>query len=589
MLLFLSGCALTEEQRAEIDRVVAMHRDTAVVADTPIRSEFQHLADDAFANSTPDDPQHFLSLLNVGEDALLARIHLIRSARESIDLQTFIWVDDEIGGLIFAELLNAARRGVKVRLLVDHFCKTDDPEVLAFAATAHENLALKFYNPILDRKTNKAVDYLAVATFKFEMLNQRMHNKVFIVDERIGIVGGRNIEDRYFDHDPFFNFKDRDIIVTGPAVTDMRSSFDEYWNHDLCRNAVYLVDVSRIIRNMDQRPPTEDIITKDRSRFHEICSLADSYSLSSQRPRMQVHTTTWVEFVADSPEKTSKGESKGGRVTERINESFSNAQHRITIQTPYMLLSNRTARLFKHLRRDRPEIDLVFSTNSLAATDAFYVYAVSFKQRRLLVKRLNFEVYELKPVPADKALMVPRYDLLQAWSKNMEYDPAQYGGIIPIADSDPRICIHSKSFVVDEHISYVGSHNFEPRSNKLNTESGVLIWDEDIALMIEEDIQRDAAARNSWVLGERKRPPVTSNISNVVGDISRALPFLDVWPFRYTTSYQLKEGMTPMSPFHPDFRQNYEDVGTFPEVNMSGHSLSVRFIAAFGGWSKPLM
>ena len=98
-----------------------MRRDSRIVDTPPIRSEFQQLADEAFENSSADDPRHYLSLLNVGEDALLARVHLIRAARTSIDLQTFIWVDDDTGRLIFAELLNAARRGVKVRLIVDHF------------------------------------------------------------------------------------------------------------------------------------------------------------------------------------------------------------------------------------------------------------------------------------------------------------------------------------------------------------------------------------------------------------------------------------------------------------------------------------
>ncbi len=589
VVVLLCGCALTPTQRAEVERAAELHRDSRIVDEPPIRSEFQQLADEAFENSSADDPRHFLSLLNVGEDALLARIHLIRAARTSIDLQTFIWVDDDTGRLIFAELLNAARRGVKVRLIVDHFCKTDDPKVLASAATAHQNLDVKIYNPIFDRKTNKPLDYLAAAVFKFEMLNQRMHNKVFIIDERIGVVGGRNIEDRYFDWDPWFIFKDRDIIVVGPAVADMRASFDDYWDHKLCRKAIYLVDVSRVIRKAQDRDEFGAAATLDLFRFAEISSLANTYSLANLRPRMKIHRTSWVEFVADAPEKTAKGEPRGGAVTRRINETFSNAQHRIIMQTPYMLLSNRSARIFKKLRRQRPEIDLVFSTNSLAATDAFHVYALSFKQRKLLVKRLRFEVHELKPFPADAATLIPRYEQLQELSETIAFDPAQYQGMMPIEANDPRLCIHAKTFVVDQHISFIGSHNFEPRSNKLNTESGVLIWDEDIARVIEDSILLDTAPQNSWVLGERKRPPVASHISDVVARVSRALPFMDVWPFRYSTSYQLIEGMTPLSPFDPNFREHYEDVGTFPLVSLSSDKLALRFIAAFAGWSKRLM
>ena len=126
--VLLCGCTLTPKQRAEVERAAEMQRDSRIIDEPPIRSEFQQLADEAFDNSSAAAPRHYLSLLNVGEDALLARIHLIRAARTSIDLQTFIWVDDDTGRLIFTELLKAARRGVNVRLIVDHFCKTDDPK-----------------------------------------------------------------------------------------------------------------------------------------------------------------------------------------------------------------------------------------------------------------------------------------------------------------------------------------------------------------------------------------------------------------------------------------------------------------------------
>lgn len=588
-LILLCACTLTPKQRAAVDRAAELQRDGTVIEQSPIKSEFQQLAAAAFEQSTADEPRHYLSLLNVGEDALLARIHLIRAARTSIDLQTFIWVDDDTGRFVFHELVNAARRGVKVRLLVDHFCKTDDPQILALAATAHQNLDLKIYNPIFDRKTKKPLDHLAAAAFNFKMLNQRMHNKVFIVDERIGMVGGRNIEDRYFDWDPFFNFKDRDIIVIGPAVADMHRSFDDYWDHKLSRNAIYLTDVAQVIRKSQDRSQIEAAKTANMSQFAEISSLADTYSLASQRPGMQIRATSRVEFVADAPEKTTRGGARGGLVTARINETLSNAQERVILQTPYMLLDNRSVRLFKKLRRERQEMELVFSTNSLAATDAFYVYAHSFKQRKQLVKRLKFQVHELKPIPADVGTMIPRYATLQELSKSMTYDPAQYKGFVPIDVQGPRLCIHCKTLVVDRRICYIGSHNFEPRSNTMNTESGVLIWDEDIARVVEENILLDAAPQNSWVLGERKGPPIVSNISEVVARISRALPFMDIWPFRYTSCYQLREGMSPVSPFDHEFRERYEDVGTFPEVNLSSEALSLRFIAAFGGWSKPLM
>ncbi len=224
LILISFSCAKEPLLRRQIDESVAKRIDKKITCNAnpentcAIKSEFHELAERAFRNSTPENPQHFISLLNIGQDALLARIHLIRSARKSIELQTYIWENDEVGRLVFMELLKAARRGVKVRIIVDQMGSSKDPGLVALLATLHINLEIAFYNPTFARSKVTPLTLTTGVLFSFKKINQRMHNKLLIIDERIGIAGGRNIENKYYDYDSEYSFKDRDIIVVGPAV-----------------------------------------------------------------------------------------------------------------------------------------------------------------------------------------------------------------------------------------------------------------------------------------------------------------------------------------------------------------------------------
>ncbi|MHC4525907.1 MAG: phospholipase D-like domain-containing protein, partial [Planctomycetota bacterium] len=165
-----------------------------------IPSEFQDIADSAFQGHAPEGT-HYVSILDVGEDALLVRIHLIRAARESIEIQTFIWEDDEVGQVMFKELLEAARRGVKVRIILDQFGAYMPVGVIAQIATAHENIDMMFFRPVMKKGGKSATREIGCFVTDPKTLNKRMHNKLFVVDGRIGIVGGRNIQNPYYDYD----------------------------------------------------------------------------------------------------------------------------------------------------------------------------------------------------------------------------------------------------------------------------------------------------------------------------------------------------------------------------------------------------
>ena len=159
-----------------------------------------------------------VKLLDNGRESFLHRIKMIRSAKESIVLQTFIWTADECGRILFHELREAAKRGVKVRIICDHLFSTQDSSALA-AISRTENLEIKIYNPAGDSLKPDALVILLESIGDFHKMNQRMHNKLLLVDSNHGICGGRNIEDTYYDNSTGLNFRDLDLAVRGPVTS----------------------------------------------------------------------------------------------------------------------------------------------------------------------------------------------------------------------------------------------------------------------------------------------------------------------------------------------------------------------------------
>src|SRR5918993_2303503 len=200
LLAVLSGCTtLSPKDRAQAVDIAVAGRSSEVVCDAGYRidSPLLALGAQAIAASTPASPRHHIILLDRGQDALLARVHLIRAARRSIDLQSFIFEADDAGQLVLDELLAAARRGVKVRILLDQLYGLPDPNLQATLAGAHANFELRIYNPTFDEAKTQSLQYAAGVLFSFRKFNQRMHTKLLLVDDTVGVTGGRNIQDRY--------------------------------------------------------------------------------------------------------------------------------------------------------------------------------------------------------------------------------------------------------------------------------------------------------------------------------------------------------------------------------------------------------
>lgn len=186
-------------------------------------------------SEAPSEQSGFYMLDN-GLDALAARLQLIEAAEISLDIQSFEFRDQASTWLVMLALLEAADRGVRVRLLVDDWgMAMPDGQLTALAE--HPRLEIRLFNPFAAR-TFRAVDYVG----HFEQIHRRMHNKLFIADNQVTVLGGRNKGDAYFGGTQGWHYMDIDMLAVGPLVRETSSSFDLYWNHEL---AVPVNDVTR--------------------------------------------------------------------------------------------------------------------------------------------------------------------------------------------------------------------------------------------------------------------------------------------------------------------------------------------------------
>jgi phosphatidylserine/phosphatidylglycerophosphate/cardiolipin synthase-like enzyme len=222
-----------------------------------------------------------------------------------------------------------------------------------------------------------------------------MHSKVLIVDDELGIIGGRNHQNKYFDRDPEYNFKDRDILVIGPAVQAMVSSFREYWDYEYSVPAQYLQDVAKHLEEGSYPLVPEDI--KTHPMFKEIDRQASDYdTIRKLFVEKAYRVEGQVEFFADAPGKPPKEKQDQGATwgtTTGVGSLVKAANSSLMVQTPYLIFSERGISGLKQLRKEHPDIELIASTNSLAAADHFFTYGIAMKQKQRVLKDIGFQLF----------------------------------------------------------------------------------------------------------------------------------------------------------------------------------------------------
>ena len=598
LLVLLGACAhVSKREMLQAGEYADQARTAAVACQTDcegaIASPLRDLGDAAYAASTPAQPRHSVVLIDTGQDSLLARVHLIRSARRSIDLQTFHFERDDAGRVVLDALRAAARRGVKVRLLMDQLNGLADPELQAQLVAFDHNFELRLYNPVFDQAQVNPFEFIGGILFRFRDLNSRMHNKLMLVDERVAVIGGRNIQDEYFDWNPSYNYRDRDLLVAGPVTAAMKANFDAFWNDRRALPPAQLADVARVL--LQNHGPPGAAPPPRSPRVLAMATAAGDGALVFARLSPYLYQVGEVDFFADLPSKHDLGPQSRTDASHALLTTLAASQTELLLQTPYLVMSRPARQLFRRLHKRPVPLPVLVSTNSLAATDAFPVYAMSHKYKRLYLRELGFQIYEYKPFPADMPIDLADLPGAPAAGEADALSLAGSGtrgsgrGPVPLKRAGVRIGLHSKSMVVDRQIAIVGSHNFDPRSNDYNTESLVMVHDPVFAQALAASIRRDMEPHNSWVIAPKAKLPVLSQLNYNLGKLSEKLPIFDIWPFPYATSYQLKPGCQPLPPSDPGFLACYESVGDFPEVNLSLKMIYTRVLTVFGAGFIPIL
>ncbi len=415
-----------------------------------------------------------LRLLDLGEESLIWRGVLVDRAQKTIDIQTFIWSSDNVGTIAAERVLRAADRGVRVRVLVDDFMLTVRQEYLVWL-DAHPNVEIRIYNPLADPGASMLAK-LSGLLGNWSLKQRRMHNKLFVVDNSVAIMGGRNIADEYYDMNPEYNFRDRDLLVAGRAVPELSTGFDRFWN------SAWAFPVAA----MAQQTPSD----QERLGYYQVLKdyaedpnnfpprFNDAMAHLEERLAALPKQLIWADarVLVDVPGKNRDLDTLTGygQTGKALTEAAAKAQREIIVQTPYLVPMPGTLELIQAQRERGVRFRVL--TNSFASTDNFPAFAGYLRARPGLLKS-GVQLYELRPDPAIEPELIERHPLMQ---------------------EDATVSLHAKTAVFDRRQVFVGSFNLDPRSTHLNTELGMLVDSEELAGQIAEAIEKDMRPENCW-------------------------------------------------------------------------------------------
>jgi putative cardiolipin synthase len=378
-------------------------------------------------------------------DAFAARMVLAAAAERSIDAQYYIWHGDRTGILLLETLCAAARRGVRVRLLLDDQ-NTPGIEDLLAPLAAQPNLELRLYNPFARRGGVRIVAYL----HDFGRLNRRMHNKSFIADNQVAVVGGRNIGDEYFGAGSGMPFRDLDVVAAGKAVHDVSRQFDLYWNSASAYPAPRLVGEAtpESMAALDQRLAA---VLAEADSLVYLDAVRRTGLVSDLRNRRLPFEWTEARLLHDDPAKTlDTSERADVLLLGQILGGGERPRATLDIVSPYFVPGERGTAFLEELARTGIRIRVL--TNSFASSEAAVVHS-GYAKRRCRLARAGVRLFEFKP----------EGDL-----GSKEKDRRGMG-----SSSGARL--HAKTYATDGERIFVGSFNFDPRSALLNTEMGLII------------------------------------------------------------------------------------------------------------------
>ena len=463
LLPALLMCLLVATGCARLPPRPTLPAETAItgIGDTPLDQRIQPM-------TVAHPGESGFRLVSDGTFAFAVRAALVRNARRSLDLQYYIWHGDVTGRLLAREIIAAADRGVRVRLLLDDLDARSRDHWLA-AADAHPNIAVRLFNPFAARRgpLRKIGEMLTA----YSRINHRMHNKNLIADNRVAISGGRNIGDEYFSASKESNFTDLDFAMAGPVVADLSRTFDRYWNSE----AVWPIDAL-----LPERAKPEDLVAlRDGLERHAqdpeaqgwLATLPGNAAVAAfVAGEMPLHWTERWRVLADDPLKARLGDAPHTRsdVLRGLSQALRESNARVVLISPYFVPGDQGTQSLVELAGSGRSVTVL--TNSLAANDVAAVYTGYARYRTRLLQG-GVHAYELKPDPSE-------------------------GGTSLFGSSGASL--HSKAVLIDDDEAFVGSFNLDPRSVSLNSEQGVLVTDAAIGDELQAYFQRMTAPVHSW-------------------------------------------------------------------------------------------
>ncbi|MES2681113.1 MAG: phospholipase D family protein [Bacteroidota bacterium] len=447
----------------------------------------------AYFNSPADSSGIFLALklsakelktktgvytLENGGKSLAARLWLIDHAVKSLDIQYYSVARNVTGVITCEHIVRAADRGVKVRLLVDDAAsRMNAYEVRVL--DKHENIEIRVYNAGL--KVGRIDKRLTKLAANSNRLLRRMHNKTMVVDEQVTIAGGRNVSNEYFDFGKKYNFRDRDVMLFGKASVSAEKSFNLFWGDKLT------VTVEELVGNIKGPFDIRELFDKVKKLFNDTLAYGPSIrahinafpaEIANARRDGRFLLLEAVSFVSDVPGKNEeKKERTGGATTDTIIALIRSARHTVDIQSPYFITNDETKKLLRETVDRGLKVRII--TNSLGSTDNYEAFS-GYQRDRKGNLATGVELHEFRPNAA------VRFDLMIPDVQAKNQHRSVYG-------------LHSKTMIIDEYISVIGSYNLDPRSANLNTECIVIIRSKEAAKNLARYVEEEFLPRNSWL------------------------------------------------------------------------------------------
>ena len=454
VLLALTACASIPADFEQVPSKTWQHPER-----TPLGTFFDDYA--------PDDPSlSGVRLLANPREAFRARFGSAYLAEKSLDMQYYLWKGNLTGQLLIFRALEAADRGVHVRLLIDDIYHSGRDNNYA-AIDSHPNMEIRVYNPMGTRGAGKGANMV----YHKGSLDHRMHNKIFLVDSAVAVLGGRNIGDDYFGVDEKLNFRDLDVLAVGPAAKEAGEAFDMYWNSPAAVPIAVLLKEPVAERALDQH---REGLT---ASLDELDALPYTVPKNEEEIRENFEQVAeelvWAKtrIIIDSLERFQGGSESA--FVELTNEILEKAEHEIVIETAYLIPTKEgIAKTGKTTQRG---VRVRILTNSLRSNNHSGVHAHYMKYRKSMIEA-GIELHELRPDPEILELFKQAHNRV----------------------ADSHAGLHTKAFVVDRRLSMIGSYNMDPRSRIWNSEIGLLINSEEFAEKVLEIMETDLEPVNSY-------------------------------------------------------------------------------------------